>query len=129
MVPMGTMRERTPGTWELVVSAGLDPTTGRYRREIRRIKTTSKREAKAALAELETAVAAGRVSSDDPTLGQLLERSAAMLPAVSIGVALCCPLPTGFHRHPLADPLARRVSTLAAATPSTWFTIRVIICA
>ena len=74
MVPMGTMRERTPGTWELVVSAGLDPTTGRYRREIRRIKTTSKREAKAALAELETAVAAGRVSSDDPTLGQLLER-------------------------------------------------------
>lgn len=59
MVPMGTMRERTPGTWELVVSAGLDPTTGRYRREIRRIKTTSKREAKAALAELETAVAAG----------------------------------------------------------------------
>lgn len=90
MVPMGTMRERTPGTWELVVSAGLDPTTGRYRREIRRIKTTSKREAKAALAELETAVAAGRVSSDDPTLGQLLERSAAMLPAVSIGVALCC---------------------------------------
>ena len=71
---MGTMRERTPGTWELVVSAGLDPATGRYRRVIRRIKTTSKREAKAALAELETAVAAGRVSSDDPTLGQLLER-------------------------------------------------------
>ncbi len=71
---MGTMRERTPGTWELVVSAGLDPATGRYRRVIRRIKTTSKREAKAALAELETAVAVGRVSSDDPTLGQLLER-------------------------------------------------------
>lgn len=41
---------------------------------IRRIKTTSKRQAKAALAELEIAIAAGRVSSDDPTLGQLLER-------------------------------------------------------
>ncbi len=37
---MGTMRERTPGTWELVVSAGLDPADGRCRRVIRRIKTT-----------------------------------------------------------------------------------------
>ena len=71
---MGTMRERTPGTWELVVSSGLDPVTGRYRRVIRTIKSTSKREVKAALAELETAVAAGRISHDDPTLAELLER-------------------------------------------------------
>ena len=57
---MGTMRERTPGTWELVVSAGVDPATGRYRRvirTIRTIRTTSKREAKAA---------AGRISFDAP---------------------------------------------------------------
>ena len=71
---MGTMRERTPGTWELVVSAGLDPATGRYRRVIRQVKTTSKRAAKVALAELETAVANGRVSFDDPTLADLLDR-------------------------------------------------------
>jgi hypothetical protein len=71
---MGTMRQRTPGTWELIVSAGLEPAIGCYRRVIRRIETTSKREAKAALAELETAVAAGRLSFDDPTPGQLLER-------------------------------------------------------
>ncbi len=74
MVPMGTMRERTPGTWELVVSAGLDPSTGRYRRVIRQVKTTSKRAAKVALAELETAVANGRVSFDDPTVSDLLDR-------------------------------------------------------
>ena len=54
---MGTMREQTPGTWELVVSAGVDPATGRYRRVIRTIRTTSKREAKAA---------AGRISFDAP---------------------------------------------------------------
>jgi len=74
MVPVGTMRERTPGTWELVVSAGLDPSTGRYRRVIRQVKTTSKRAAKIALAELETAVANGRVSFDDPTVSDLLDR-------------------------------------------------------
>ena len=71
---MGTMRERTPGSWELTVSAGLDPATGRYRRVIRQIKASSKRDVKAALAELETAVANGRVSFDDPTVSDLLER-------------------------------------------------------
>ncbi len=71
---MGTMRERTPGSWELTVSAGLDPGTGRYRRVIRHIKTTSKREAKAALVELESAVANGRISFDDPTVSDLLDR-------------------------------------------------------
>ena len=56
------------------MSAGLDPGTGRYRRVIRHIKTTSKREAKVALAELESAVARGRVSFDDPTVSDLLDR-------------------------------------------------------
>jgi len=67
---MGTMRERTPGTWELVVWSGRDPATGRYRRVIRTIRSTSKREVKAALAELEVAVAAGRISHDDPPLSE-----------------------------------------------------------
>ena len=71
---MGTMRERAPGTWELVVSAGRDPATGRYRRVIRTVRTTSKREAKAALAQLTTDVAAGRAVADDHTLAQLLEK-------------------------------------------------------
>ena len=56
------------------MSAGLDSGTGRYRRVIRHIKTTSKRQAKAALVELESAVARGRVSFDDPTVSNLLDR-------------------------------------------------------
>ncbi len=71
---MGTMGERPPGSWELTVSAGLDPATGRYRRVIRKIRTTSKRDATAALAALETSVANGQVSFDDPTLANLLDR-------------------------------------------------------
>ena len=71
---MGTMRERSPGKWELVVSAGRDEATGRYRRVVRTVATTSKREAKAALAALETAVARGAVSFDDATVSQLLDR-------------------------------------------------------
>ena len=43
-------------------------------RVIRTIKATSKREVKAALAELEAAVAAGKVSLDDMTFAELLER-------------------------------------------------------
>ncbi len=70
---MGTLRERTPGTWELIVSAGRDPATGRYHRVIRTIHTTSRRQVKLALAELETAVAAGRVSTKDRTLAELLD--------------------------------------------------------
>ena len=71
---MGTMRERSPGKWELVVSAGINPATGRYHRVVRTVATKSKREAKAALATLEAAVAAGNVSFDDPTLTSLLDR-------------------------------------------------------
>ncbi len=71
---MGTMRERAPGTWELIVSTGRDASTGSYRRVIRTVKGLTKREAKAALAELEVSVAQGRVGADDPTLAVLLER-------------------------------------------------------
>ncbi len=71
---MGTMRERSPGKWELVVSAGVNPATGRYHRVVRTVATKSKREAKAALATLEAALAAGNVSFDDPTLAALLDR-------------------------------------------------------
>jgi len=71
---MGTMRERSPGSWELTVSAGVDPTTGRYSRVIRTVRTRSKREAKAALHELEVEVASGLVGLDDPTVAELLGR-------------------------------------------------------
>jgi integrase len=68
------MRQRSPGSWELVVSTGVDPRTGRYGRVVRTIRATSKREAKAALARLEAEVAGGWVGTDDPTFAALLER-------------------------------------------------------
>jgi hypothetical protein len=37
------MRERSPGKWELVLSAGINPATGRYHRVVRAVATTSKR--------------------------------------------------------------------------------------
>jgi integrase len=50
------------------VSAGIDPATGRYARVIRTVRTTSKREAKAALRRLEEEVASGRIGLEDPTV-------------------------------------------------------------
>ena len=70
---MGTVRERSPGTWELVVSGGRDASTGRYRRVIRTVRTTSKREAKAALAQLEVQVRAGQVGPSDLTMAELFD--------------------------------------------------------
>ena len=69
---MGTMRERSPGSWELTVSAGVDPTTGRYARVIRTVRGT-KREARSALHQLEVEVANGQVGVEDPTVAELLE--------------------------------------------------------
>ena len=60
---MGTGRVRRPRSSD-----------GSLWRVIRTIKATSKREVKAALAELEAAVAAGKVSLDDMTFAELLER-------------------------------------------------------
>ena len=71
---MGTMRERSPGSWELTVSAGVDPSTGRYARVIRTVQASTKRAAKAALRELEVEVASGQIGLDDPTVAELLER-------------------------------------------------------
>src|SRR5207342_1915868 len=71
--PMGTMRERSPGSWELTVSAGVDPTTGRYTRVIRTVRGT-KREARAALHQLEAEVSTGQVGSEDPMVAELLGR-------------------------------------------------------
>jgi integrase len=70
---MGTMRERSPGSWELTVSAGVDPTSGRYSRVIRTVRGT-KREARAALHQLEVEVSTGQVGSEDPMVAELLER-------------------------------------------------------
>ena len=71
---MGTMRERSAGTWELTVSTGWDPATGKYGRVARTVRADGERAAKAALAKLEVEVAAGQVVAVDPTFGELLDR-------------------------------------------------------
>ncbi len=71
---MGSMRQRSPGTWELTVSAGRDPGTGKYRRVIRTIEAATKRDAKAALSQLEVEARSGRVGPEDISLAQLLDR-------------------------------------------------------
>lgn len=60
---MGTMRQRSEGTWELTVSAGRDASTGSYRRVIRTVHASTKRDAKAALSELEVEVRSGLPTS------------------------------------------------------------------
>jgi integrase len=56
------------------VSAGFDSSKGSYRRVIRTIHASTKRDAKAALAELEVEVRSGRVGPADVTLAELLDR-------------------------------------------------------
>lgn len=71
---MGTMRERSSGTWELTVSTGRDPATGKYGRVVRTIEARGKRQAKTALGRLEFEVQAGQVVAKDPTFTELLDR-------------------------------------------------------
>jgi integrase len=69
----GSMREKRPGTWELRVSAGLDPVSKRYRYVSRTI-TGTKREAQRALATLVADVSAGRDGGSSATLKHTIER-------------------------------------------------------
>ncbi len=72
---MGTMRERSPGSWELTVSAGVDPSTGRYAPgdpHGASLDRSGRRRPR--FAELEVEVASGQVGLDDPTVAELLER-------------------------------------------------------
>ena len=67
----GSIRERQPGAWELIVQLPRDPVTGRAKQLSRMVHGT-KREAQRALAELVTKVSAGKISSSATTLSQLL---------------------------------------------------------
>ena len=69
----GSLRERRPGVWELIVQLPRDPTTGRTRQLSRTLECT-KREAQRALAALVAEVSAGKVASTSVTMGDLLTR-------------------------------------------------------
>ena len=67
----GSLRERRPGAWELIVQLPRDPVT-RVSKQVTRTVRGTKREAQRALASLVTEVAAGKISSSSTTLSQLL---------------------------------------------------------
>lgn len=66
------MRERSPGVWEIIVEAGRDPVTGRYR-QVSRVFRGSLRDAQKERARLLTEVAGGRHTGTGATLDDLCE--------------------------------------------------------
>jgi hypothetical protein len=69
----GSLRERRPGNWELIVQLPRDAATGRTKQPSRMHQVT-KRQAQRALAALVADVAAGKISSSSTTLDELLAR-------------------------------------------------------
>jgi integrase len=69
----GTMRERRPGAWELIVQLPRDAATGRPKQLSRTVRGT-KREAQRALAALVTEVTTTPVSTTTVNLAELLDR-------------------------------------------------------
>jgi integrase len=69
----GTMRERSPGHWQLRAFAGADPVTGKPR-QIARSFTGTKTAAGKALAQLVSDVEGGKYTGTTATVGQLLDR-------------------------------------------------------
>ena len=69
----GTMRERSPGRWQLRVFAGSDPLTGKPR-QVARTFIGGERAAAKALAALVAEVESGKFDRTTATVGQLLDR-------------------------------------------------------
>jgi len=67
----GSIRERQPGAWELIVQLPRDPVTGRAKQLSRMVHGT-KRDSQRVLAELVTKVSSGKISSSATTLSRLL---------------------------------------------------------
>jgi len=68
----GTMRERSPGHWQLRAYLGRDPISGR-KRQLQRTFSGTRREAEKALAALVTEVGQGHVENSHATFGELLD--------------------------------------------------------
>ena len=69
----GSLRERRPGTWELIAQLPRDPVTGKPRQTTRTVIGT-KRVAQRALSALVSEIAAGEVSDSTITLDELIAR-------------------------------------------------------
>lgn len=69
----GSIRQRGANKWQVRVSAGRDPVTGRYRL-VERTVVGSKRTAQRAAAELVTQLERGQVQAERGTVAELLDR-------------------------------------------------------
>ena len=69
----GTLRERRPGHWELILQLPRDAASGRTK-QLSRMHPGTEREAQRALSDLVAEVSAGQNSSSSSTLGELLTR-------------------------------------------------------
>lgn len=69
----GTMRERSPGHWELRVYTGRDPATGKVRQATRTFHGTEKGAGRA-LSQLVSEVETGILDRTSATVGQLLDK-------------------------------------------------------
>ena len=67
----GSLRERRPGNWELIVQLSTDAATGKPK-QLSRSHIGTQREAQRALAALVAQVAEGEISSSSTTLNELL---------------------------------------------------------
>jgi len=70
---LGTMRERSPGHWELRAFIGRDPKSGKPRQATRSFHGTQRAAGKA-LSALVAEVEAGRFNRSSATVGQLLDK-------------------------------------------------------
>lgn len=69
----GSVREKRPGVWQVRVSVGRDPTSGKYRTIAREVRG-GRRDAERAAAKLVTELAEGRASIARGTVADLLTR-------------------------------------------------------
>ena len=69
----GSLRERQPGVWELIVQLPRDPVSGKYKQMSRVVRGT-KREAQRHLSALVASVSEGKVTSAAVSLDELIAR-------------------------------------------------------
>lgn len=69
----GSLRERRPGNWELIVQLRRDAATGKPK-QLSRSHVGTKREVHRAVAALVAQVAEGKISSSSTSLNELLAR-------------------------------------------------------
>ena len=128
----GSLRQRSPGTWQLRVFDGVDEITGKkqYRSETFR---GTKREAQKALNALVAEVDRGAVAPAAKTVGELLDawldhiEHLGRSPTTLHGYRrLIAQLPAGFRNQPLAkvtpklvDDLYRHLGTVGRRRPAT----------